>query len=98
MVAERSVLSCEKGTKWPHKRKSILLEYFIKLKRLDTNFEPTDSADKERNVLAVRHVSNDSKSNIGRLQKKKVLKNFVKTDKSVINPPVIELGLKAHIN
>lgn len=85
MVAERSILSCGHRTKWQHKRKSILIEYFAKQKRLDKNFKPTDSANKERNVLAERHVSNESKSNICRLQKKKVFKNFVRTDRSVIN-------------
>lgn len=78
MVAERSVLSCGKGIKWQHKRKSILIEYFIKLKRLDKNFKLTVSAN-ERNLLAVRHVSNESKSSNCRLQKKKVFKIFVKT-------------------
>lgn len=81
MVAERSVLSCGKRTKWQHKRKSTLIEYFIKRKRLDKNLNHTDSANKKRNVLAIRHVSNESKFNICRLQKKKVFKNLVKTDR-----------------
>lgn len=79
MVAERSVLSCWKRTKWQHKRKSMLIEYFIKRKRLGKNFTPTHSAKKERNVLAIRHVSHESKSSncSCRFQKKKVFKNFV---------------------
>lgn len=71
--------------KWQHKRKSILIEYFIKRTWLNKNFKSADSANKERNVLAIRHVSNESKSNNCRLQKKKIFKNFVKTDRSVIN-------------
>ena len=71
--------------KWQHKRKSVLIEYFIKRKWLNKNFKSTDSANKEGNVLAVRHVSNESKSSNCRLQKKKISKNFVKTDRSVIN-------------
>lgn len=66
--------------KWQHKRKSILIEYFVEQRRLDKNCKPTDSANKERNVLAIRHVSSESKSNNCRLQKKKVFKNFIKTD------------------
>lgn len=85
MVAERSIQSWGKGTKCQHKRKSLLIEYFIKREWLDKNFKPTDLANKERNVLAVRHVSSESKSSNCRLQKKKVFKNFFKTDKSVIN-------------
>lgn len=79
MVAERSVLSCGNRSKWQHKRKSMLMKYFIKRKKLYKNFKPTDSANKGR------HVSNESKSYISRLQKKKVSKNFVKTERSVIN-------------
>lgn len=79
MVAERSILSCGKRIKWQHKRKSILIEYFIKRKRLDKNFKLTVSANKERNLLAVRHVSSESKSSNCRLQKKKGFKIFVKT-------------------
>lgn len=85
MVADTSVLSCRKRIKWQQKRKFILIEYFIKRRRLDKNCKPTDSASKERNVLAIRHVSNESKSSNCRLQKKKVFKNFGKTAKSVIN-------------
>lgn len=79
MVAETSSLCCGAKTKWQHKRKSVLIEYFIEQRRLDKNCKPTDSANKERNVLAVRHVSSESKSNNCRLQKKKVFKNFIKT-------------------
>ncbi|KAF6087977.1 establishment of sister chromatid cohesion N-acetyltransferase 1 [Phyllostomus discolor] len=85
MVAEISILSCGKRTKWQHKKKSILIKYFIKRKRLYRNLEPADSANEGRNALAVRHVSNESKFNICRFQKTKVFKNFVKTDRSVIN-------------
>lgn len=56
-----------------------MLKYFIKRKRLYKNLKPTDSANKGR------HVSNESKCNIARLQKKKIFKNFVKTERSVIN-------------
>lgn len=85
MVAERSNVSCGKGNKCQHKRKSLLIEYFIKRTWLNKNFKSTDSANKQRNVLAIRHVSNESKSNNCRLQKKKIFKNFVKSDGSVIN-------------
>ena len=71
--------------KCQHKRKSLLIEYFIKRTWLNKNFKSTDSANKQRNVLAIRHVSNESKSNNCRLQKKKIFKNFVKSDGSVIN-------------
>lgn len=84
MVAERSVLSCGKRIIWQHKRKSTLIEYFIKRKRLDKHFKPTDSANKERSVLTIRHVSNESKSSNCGLQKKKVFQD-IKTDWSVIN-------------
>lgn len=98
MVAERSILSRGKRIKWQHKRKSILIEYFIKRKRLDKNFKPTGSANKGKNILAVRHVSSESKFSNCRLQKKKVFKNFVKTDRSVITPLIIGLRPKTNIN
>ncbi|KAF7480294.1 Hypothetical predicted protein [Marmota monax] len=85
MVAETSVLSCWKRTKWQHKRKSMLIKYSVKQRRLIKNCKPTDSAHKKRNVLAIRHVSNESKSSNYRFQKKKVFKTFVKTDSLLIN-------------
>nr|KAF6471263.1 establishment of sister chromatid cohesion N-acetyltransferase 1 [Molossus molossus] len=93
MVAERSILSCGKITKWQHKRKLILIKYFIKRKRLYKSFKPTDYANKGR------HVSNESKSNISRFQKKKVFKSFIKTDRSVINNSSCNRAdLKTNIN
>lgn len=97
MVAETSVLSCGKRTKRQYKRKSILIEYFIKRRRLNKNHKPTTSANKQRNLVAIRHVSDATKSSNGRLEKKKIFRNFVKTDRSVITPPVIELGLKLKV-
>lgn len=85
MVAETSVLSCGKRTKWQHKRKSILIEYFTKRRRLNRSHKPTNLASKERNLLAIRHVTNSSTSSSCRLQKKKLFRNFVKADRSVIN-------------
>lgn len=82
-MAETSVLSCGKRTKWQHKRKSIFIEYFTKRRRLNRSQKPTNLENKERSLLAIRHVTNASASSS--LQKKKVVRNFVKADRSVIN-------------
>lgn len=63
----------------------MLIEYFTKRRRLNRSHKPTNLANKERNLLAIRHVTNSSTSSSCRLQKKKLFRNFVKADRSVIN-------------
>ncbi|XP_044522572.1 N-acetyltransferase ESCO1 [Gracilinanus agilis] len=65
------------------KRKSTLVEHSAKRRKLDNN-RLTNSANRETNI-ATRHVSNKSKSNNCKVQKKKSPKTFVKTDRSVTN-------------
>uniref|UniRef100_F7G2W9 Establishment of sister chromatid cohesion N-acetyltransferase 1 n=2 Tax=Monodelphis domestica TaxID=13616 RepID=F7G2W9_MONDO len=65
------------------KRKSTLVEHSAKRRKLDSS-RLTNSANRERNI-ATRHVSNKSKSNNCKVQKKKSPKTFVKADRSVTN-------------
>ncbi|XP_068955857.1 N-acetyltransferase ESCO1 isoform X2 [Petaurus breviceps papuanus] len=65
------------------KRKSTLVEHSAKRRKLD-NSKLTNSANRERN-FETRHVSNKSKSNNCKVQKKKSPKTFVKADRSVTN-------------
>ncbi|XP_043834242.1 N-acetyltransferase ESCO1 [Dromiciops gliroides] len=66
------------------KRKSTLVEHSAKRRKLDNNSKLTNSANRERN-FETRHVSNKSKSNNCKIQKKKSPKTFVKADRSVTN-------------
>lgn len=75
-MAEVSVVSCGKRNNWQHKIQSILIQCFVKQRRFGKNYT-TNSASKERHVIALRHVSSESKSSDCRLQKKKVFKDFV---------------------
>ncbi|XP_051826317.1 N-acetyltransferase ESCO1 isoform X1 [Antechinus flavipes] len=65
------------------KRKSTLVEHSAKRRKLD-NSKLTNSANRERN-FETQHVSNKSKSNNCKIQKKKSPKTFVKADRSVTN-------------
>ncbi|XP_020826339.1 N-acetyltransferase ESCO1 isoform X2 [Phascolarctos cinereus] len=66
------------------KRKSTLVEHSAKRRKLDNNSKLTNSANRERN-FETQHVSNKSKSNNCKVQKKKSPKTFVKADRSVTN-------------
>ncbi|XP_072460464.1 N-acetyltransferase ESCO1 [Notamacropus eugenii] len=66
------------------KRKSTLVEHSAKRRKLDNSSKLTNSANRERS-FETRHVSNKSKSNNCKVQKKKSPKTFVKTDRSVTN-------------
>ncbi|XP_074056636.1 N-acetyltransferase ESCO1 isoform X2 [Macrotis lagotis] len=66
------------------KRKSTIVEHSAKRRKLDNDNKLTNLANKERN-FETRHVSNKSKSNNCKVQKKNSPKTFVKADRSLNN-------------
>ncbi|XP_034618641.1 N-acetyltransferase ESCO1 isoform X3 [Trachemys scripta elegans] len=68
------------------KRKSAIAESSAKRRKLDKNSK--SSTNKEREVSAMKHVSNKSKPNKNAMQKKAVLKISVKPNRSVVNKAI----------